>query len=82
MDKNDALKMFKEEIMSKLDPGTIEALKNAKSKKEALSLLEDVSIKLDDDMLAAVAGGAEDDEEVGDWCLDDQCDGLFCPGFI
>ncbi len=82
MDKKEALKMFKEEIMSKVDPGMIEALKNAKSKKEALSLLEGASVKLDDDMIAAVAGGAEDDEEVGDWCLDKDCDGLYCPGFI
>ena len=42
MDKNEALKMFNEEIAGKLDPDTLGALKKAKSKKEALSLLESV----------------------------------------
>ena len=81
MDKNDALKMFKEEIAKNVNPDTLEALKKAKSKKEALSMLEGVSIKLDDEMLSAVAGGM-DEEEDGDWCIDDGCDGLYCPGFF
>ena len=82
MDKNEALKMLKEEISSKVDPAMLEKIKNAKSKKEALSLLEGVSIKLDDEMMSAVAGGADEDGEIGEWCLDDGCDGLYCPGFI
>ena len=35
MDKKEVLKMFEEEISGKVDPDTLEAVKNAKSKKEA-----------------------------------------------
>ena len=81
MDKNDVIKMLNDELSSKLDEATIAKLKNVKSKKEALSILEGASVNLSDDMLAAVSGGAEDDE-LQSWCIDKDCDGLWCPGFI
>ena len=57
MEKSELLKMFKAEITDKVDAETLEKLKNSKTKKEALSILEGLSINLDDEMLSAVAGG-------------------------
>ena len=73
MDNNNVLKMLKDELKSKVDEATFDRLKSAKSSEEALSILEGVSVKLDDDMLAAVTGGSEDmndsewDEGDFDW---------------
>ena len=82
MEKSELLKMLKAEITDKVDAATIEKLKASKSKKEALSILEGLSIDLNDEMLSAVAGGEDVDGQLENWCLDKDCDGLWCPGFI
>ncbi|MBO4889354.1 MAG: hypothetical protein J5574_00060 [Lachnospiraceae bacterium] len=82
MEKSELLKMLKAEITDKVDAATIEKLKASKSKKEALSILEGLSIDLNDEMLSAVAGGEDVDERLQKWCIDKDCDGLWCPGFI
>ena len=82
MEKKELLEMFKAEITDKVDAETLEKLKNSKTKKEALSILEGLSINLDDEMLSAVAGGDGVDEGLQKWCIDKDCDGLWCPGFI
>ena len=64
MDKNDVLKMLKAEMKSKVDAGTLDRLKAAKSPDEALSILEGASVSLSDDMLAAVSGGAGETREL------------------
>ena len=81
MNKNDVIRMLNNEISGKIDEATIAKLKNAKSKKEALGMLEELSIELNDEMLAAVSGGSEEDD-LQSWCIDKGCDGLWCPGFI
>lgn len=57
MDNNQVLEMLKEEIESKVDAETLERLKMAKTEKEALSILEEASVELNEEQLAAVAGG-------------------------
>lgn len=57
MDRTEIMNMFKTELEGKLDQDTINRLKEAKSSKEALSILEDASIELNDEQLAAVSGG-------------------------
>lgn len=54
---NNALKKIKDELESKVDEATLNRLKAAKSPEDALSILDSVSIQLDDDMLDAVSGG-------------------------
>ena len=79
MSKMDAMKMLKDEISKKVDEETLKKFKNAKSKEEALSILEGTSIKLNDDMLAAVSGGVGEDGFCGDnagWCDDNDCGDL------
>ena len=76
MNNNDVLKMLKEEIAAKVDEATLEKLKAAKTPKDALSILESVSVDLSDDMLEAVAGGNEADDT--DWCLQDVCRDELC----
>ena len=61
MDRTEVMNMLKSELEGKLDQDTINRLKEAKSSKEALSILEGASIELNDDMLAAVAGGGENE---------------------
>ena len=82
MNKKELLNMFKAEIKDKVDAETMEKLKASKTKKEALSILEGLSIDLNDEVLSAVAGGDDVDENLQAWCLDKDCDGLWCPGFI
>ena len=73
MEKDQILKMLEEQVQAKADNETFEKLRNAKSPEEALPILENLSIKLDDEMLSAVSGG--EDEELGDgpWCS------FYCP---
>ncbi len=71
MDKKDVIKMLKEELAAKVDEATLEKIKSAKSSKDALSILESVSVNLSDDMLEAVAGGDEGEEN--EWCSDKAC---------
>ncbi len=80
MDRNEVLKMLKGEIESKLDSSTLDKIKTAKSKKEALSILEGTSVELNDDILGAIAGGENIDEEVGWTCFDKDCPDL-CPTY-
>lgn len=67
MDKN-VLNKLKDEVLAKADDETLAKLKNVKSPREALSVLEGVSIDLDDEMLAAVSGGSDDDDCTIKWC--------------
>ena len=69
MDQNKALEMLKDEISAKLDEDTIGRLKNAKSSKDALAILEGASIELDDELLSAVAAGTDEEDGVY-WCGD------------
>ena len=84
MDRNEIMKMLKNEVESKVDSATLEKLKTAKSKDEALSILQGASVELDDEMLSAVAGG--DEVTDGDfWCADcsdNHCSNDHCPWFI
>ena len=70
MDKEQAFEMLKNEISGKLDEDTKNRLKNAKSSQEALAILEETSIQLDDEMLSAVSAGSDDENENGElqWC--------------
>ena len=70
MDKKQVFEMLKNEISGKLDEDTKSKLNNAKSSKEALAILEGVSIELDDEMLSAVAAGTDEEDEAGNlqWC--------------
>ena len=78
MNKNELYQMFKDEVGSKIDAETMKKLECAKTKKEALSILESVSVELSDDMLAAISGGADED---GIWCWT-HCFGHDCPSYI
>ena len=78
MDKKQAFEMLKNEISGKLDEDTKSRLKNAKSSKEALSILESASIELDDDMLSAVAAGSDDEIDEVHLYFDRVCRDL-CP---
>ena len=82
MDRKELLNMLKVEINDKVDAKTMEKLKASKTKKEALSILEGASVNINDEMLSAVAGGEDIDENLQRWCIDKDCDGLWCPGFI
>ena len=80
MSKMDAIKMLKDEIASKVDADTLKKLEKATSKKEALSILEGISVSLSDDMLDAVSGGAGDDSFGGvnaGWCSSNACDDFY-----
>ena len=69
-DKNEIIKMLNEELEKKVDGETLNRLKGAKTKKEALAILEETSIKLDDEILDAVSGGDDDNTwECGANCL-------------
>ena len=70
MDKKQVFEMLKNEISGKQDEDTKSKLNNAKSSKEALAILEGVSIELDDEMLSAVSAGSDDENENGElqWC--------------
>ena len=57
MDRTEIINMLKSELEGKLDKDTINKLNEAKTSHEALSILEDASIELSDDVLSAVAGG-------------------------
>ena len=46
MDKNQILKMLQDQVHAKADPETIEKLRNVKSPKDALPILENLSIDL------------------------------------
>ncbi len=89
MSNSDTLKMFKDEISRKVDADTLKKLENAASKKEALAILEEASVELSDDMLAAVAGGDDgididdgsDGDGGGNFCAADAgwgCDSNTC----
>ena len=56
---NNALKKIKDELESKVDEATLNRLKAAKSPEDALSILDSVSIPLDDDVLDTVSGGMD-----------------------
>ena len=89
MDKKDIIKMLKTEVESKADEATLAKLKEAKSPKEALSILEEASIELNEDSLAAIAGGSGDEDDVNglgidiNWCkMLFDCDAncrYYCP---
>lgn len=81
MDKKQVFDMLKDEISGKLDADARGKLQNAKSPKDALSILEGASIELDDEILSAVAAGELDEGEIGeDWCFNKQC-GDLCPDY-
>lgn len=87
MAKTDALNMLREELSKKLDDSTVKKLANAKSKKEALSILEDASIELDDDAMSAISAGSDMDEiadlERSEWCTEDgPCVRYSCVRFM
>lgn len=73
MDKTGIINMLKSELEGKLDQDTINRLNEAKSSKEALSILEEASIELSDDVLSAVAGGDLNMEENG-WMPTPACE--------
>ncbi|MBO4889756.1 MAG: hypothetical protein J5574_02080 [Lachnospiraceae bacterium] len=81
MDKNQILKMLQDQVHAKADPETIEKLRNVKSPKDALPILENLSIDLDDEMLSAVSGGGNGELGDSSWCSiycpDHVCDRLF-----
>ena len=66
MANHEILKMLHEELVKKADSKTIERIKGAKSKDEALSILEEASIDHDDELLAAVSGGTDDLSQEGE----------------
>ena len=76
--------MLKDEIEKKVDPETLKKLGKAGSKEEALSILSDASIDIDDEKLAAVSGGegsVEDFLQNGvDWHCPTACNWHYCPG--
>ena len=59
MSKTDVLKMLKDELLSNVDQDTLKKLGKVNSKEETLSILEEASIELSDDMLSAISGGTE-----------------------
>lgn len=64
---------LKEELAGMVDAETLEKLKNAGTREEALGILEDISGELPDEVLDAVAGGEEVHEhywEDPDWTDD------------
>ena len=77
MNQSDIFKMFNDQVAGKIDAATLDKLKGATSKKEALSILEGASVNLGDDLLAAVSGGADD--AGANWCFD--CGGNECPEY-
>ena len=84
MDKKEAFKMLKDEIEKKVDPETLKKLGKAGSKEEALSILSDASIDIDDEKLAAVSGGEGSVEDLlqngVDWHCPTACNWHYCPG--
>ena len=54
MADKDVLRMLHDEIMKKVDENTAKRLKDARTKEEGLAILEEASIKLDDDLLAVL----------------------------
>ena len=80
MDNKEVIKMLNDEISKKIDADTLDKLKNARTKKEALSLLEGASVVLSDEVLSVVSGGDDDDGGFS-WCPEKNCDGLLCPGY-
>ena len=88
-DKKEIAKMLHEELSKKVDSETMGKLKNAKSSSEALSILEDASISLDENVLAAVSGGDEENDLDMIWnchelcwertvCIGDSCSIVVC----
>ena len=77
MDKKEVIKILHDEIAGRVDAETIEKIKNAKTKKEALEILEGASVELDEEKLSMVSGG----EDTDGWCPEKNCEGLFCPGY-
>ncbi len=65
MSKEESLKMLKDEITKKVDSDTLKKLENAKSKDEALAILEEASVELDEELLSSVSSGSGMDEAVG-----------------
>ena len=86
MADKDVLRMLHDEIMKKVDENTAKRLKDARTKEEGLAILEEASIKLDDDLLASVPGGDTSQLEdmmvgycVWHWCSDNCRQHFFCP---
>jgi hypothetical protein len=84
MDRNEILKMLKEEIASKVDVETLKKLETAGSKDEALSILSEASVEIDEEKLAIVSGGENLEGELLEnglqWNCPTACDWHFCPG--
>ncbi len=84
MDRNEILKMLKEEIASKVDAETLKRLETAGSKDEALSILSEASVEIDEEKLAIVSGGENLEGELLEnglqWNCPTACDWHFCPG--
>ena len=84
MDKKEAFNMLKDEIENKVDPETLKKLGKADSKEEALSILSEASVDIDDEKLAAVSGGdgsVDDLLQKGlEWHCPTACNWHFCPG--
>ena len=82
MSKTDALKMMKDELLSKVDQDTLKKLGKVKSKEETLSILEEASIELSDDMLSAISGGLDEEIDPLDFAGDAAFGGVeanWCP---
>ena len=86
MADKEVIKMLHDELMKKVDEKTVNKLKGARTKEEALSILEEASVSLDDEMLALVPGGDTEgitDEKVGFcvwyWCSENCPSHFFCP---
>ena len=84
MDKKEIFKMLKEEIESKVDAETLKKLEKAGTKEEALSILSDASVELDEEKLSAIAGGEGLEgkmvEQGLEWHCPTACNWHYCPG--
>ena len=83
MDNKELLKMLKDEITSKVDAETLKKLESAGSKEEALSILSEASVEIDDEKLAAVSAGEGIEGELEEglkWHCPTACNWHYCPG--